>query len=91
MTKSDLINQVAQSANQSKKDVEQMVDAVFDGIVAALKTGERLDIRGFGAFKVRDQAARQGRNPRTGEAITIEARRVASFKPSKQLSEQINA
>jgi nucleoid DNA-binding protein len=62
---------------------------VFAGIATALQNGEKLELRGFGTFKIRDQKARVGRNPQTGEAVNIPAKKVAVFKPSKQLAEQV--
>lgn len=90
MTKSELVGQVAEATQQTKKEAEQIVDLVFAGITEALLSGEKLDVRGFGIFKIRDQKARQGRNPRTGETLLIPAKKVAVFKPSKQLAEQLN-
>ena len=90
MTKSQLVGQLAEATQQSKKEAEQIVDLVFAGITEALRSGERLDVRGFGSFKVRDQKARQGRNPRTGEPLLIPAKKVAVFKPSKHLAESLN-
>ncbi len=91
MNKSELVNLVADRLeNLTHKDVEIIVDAIFDGIADTLTKGERVDIRGFGNFRVKDQAARQGRNPKTGEAIQIPAKRKASFKVGKDLSERIN-
>jgi len=90
MTKSDLVDQLAEATQQSKKDAEETVDLLFSQITRALQAGERLDIRGFGSFKIRDQKAKQGRNPRTGETLMIPAKRVAVFKPSKQLAELLN-
>jgi integration host factor subunit beta len=90
MTKSQLVGQLAEATQQSKKEAEQIVDLVFAGITEALRSGERLDVRGFGSFKVRDQKARQGRNPRTGEPLLIPAKKVAVFKPSRNLAESLN-
>ena len=90
MTKSQLVDQLTEGGQRSKSETEQIVDLVFAGISKALQQGEGLDVRGFGSFKLRDQKARQGRNPRTGEALLIPAKRVVVFKPSKQLSAQLN-
>ncbi len=91
MTKSHLVDQLAEATQQSKREAERIVDLVFAGITKALQSGERLDVRGFGSFQVRDRKAKQGRNPRTGETLLIPAKKVAVFKPSKQLAEQLNA
>ena len=91
MKKSDLVDAIAGKANLPKGQVQQMVDDVFDLIADGLARGEKIDLRGFGTFSVRDSAARQGRNPQTGEAISIPARRVPGFKPGKELKEKVNA
>src|SRR5687767_12899997 len=86
MTKSDLIDHVAETTQSTKKEAEQVIDAVFGQITEALAKGEKVDLRGFGNRK----KERQGRNPQTGEAITIAVRTVAVFKPSKELAERVN-
>jgi integration host factor alpha subunit len=91
MTKNDLIKYVADATQFSKKDAEQSVDAVLAGVSDALLRGEKVDLRGFGNLQVNEKKERQGRNPKTGEAITIAARRVAVFKPSKELTERLNS
>jgi DNA-binding protein HU-beta len=90
MKKSDLVDAIAGKAGVPKAQVQQMVDDVFDLIAEGLAKGEKIDLRGFGTFSVRDSAARTGRNPQTGEAIAIPARRVPGFKPGKELKEKVN-
>src|SRR6516162_10389934 len=90
MKKSDLVDTIAGKVGLPKAQVQQMVDDVFDLIADGLARGEKIDLRGFGTFSVRDSAARQGRNPQTGEAISIPARRVPGFKPGKELKEKVN-
>ncbi len=90
MTKADLVEQVAGEAEMTKKDAEQLVEIIFDSIVGALNKGEKIELRGFGSFRVRQRDARKGRNPKTGEAVSIPAKRVAYFKPGKELKEVIN-
>src|SRR4051812_21788447 len=90
MKKSDLVDAIAGKAGVPKAQVQQMVDDVFDLIADGLSKGEKIDLRGFGTFSVRDSAARTGRNPQTGEAIQIPARRVPGFKPGKELKEKVN-
>ncbi len=90
MTKAQLAAQLSTTVEMNKSEAEKIIDAVFAAIGQALKDGEKLDIRGFGSFKVKDQAARQARNPRTGEAIAVPAKKVAVFKPSKELAEELN-
>jgi nucleoid DNA-binding protein len=84
-----LIEKVAAKTELGKAQVEAAVDSVFEVIAEALKQNERVDLRGFGSFTVKDRKERQGRNPRTGEAITIAAKRDASFKPGKELTEKL--
>jgi nucleoid DNA-binding protein len=89
MTKQQLIEKVAAKTELKKSEVEAAVDSVLDLIAEALRSNERVDLRGFGSFVVKDRKERQGRNPRTGETITIAAKRDASFKPSKELTEKM--
>ncbi len=90
MTKADLVESVAKEAEMTKKDAEQLVEIIFDSIVSTLNKGEKIELRGFGSFRVRHRNARKGRNPKTGEAVSIPAKRVAYFKPGKDLKELIN-
>jgi nucleoid DNA-binding protein len=89
MTKQQLIEKVAASTELPKAQAEAAVDSVFQTIAQALRSNERVDLRGFGSFTVKDKKERQGRNPRTGEAITIAAKRDASFRAGKELSEEL--
>jgi nucleoid DNA-binding protein len=91
MTKNNLIDAVSEATKGTKKDTEVLVDAVLTTIADALAKGEKVDLRGFGTFQVNGKKERQGRNPRTGETMTIAARTVAVFKPSKELSGRVNA
>jgi integration host factor subunit beta len=90
MTKADLVEQVAGEADMTKKDAEQLVEIVFDSIVEALNKGEKIELRGFGSFRTRQRGSRNGRNPKTGASVSIPAKRVAYFKPGKELKEVIN-
>jgi len=90
MTKADLVEIVAREAEMTKKDVEQLVEIIFDSIVSTLNNGDKIELRGFGSFRVRERRARKGRNPKTGEPVDIPAKRVAYFKPGKDLKENIN-
>ncbi|TCP59382.1 nucleoid protein Hbs [Tumebacillus sp. BK434] len=89
MNKTDLVNLVAEKADLSKKDAASAVDAVFDGIVEALASGDKVQLIGFGNFEVRERSARKGRNPQTGEEIDIAAAKVPAFKPGKQFKDSI--
>ena len=84
-----MIEKVAAKAELGKAEVAIAVDSVLDVIAEALRANERVDLRGFGSFVVKERKERQGRNPRTGEAITIAAKRDASFKPGKELTEKL--
>ena len=90
MTKADLVEIVAKESEMTKKDVEQLVEIIFDSIVDSLNRGEKIELRGFGSFRVRERDARKGRNPKTGEPVDIPAKRVAYFKPGKDLKELVN-
>ncbi len=91
MTKSELIADLA-AANPHllARDAERIVQTVFDQIVAALANGDRVELRGFGAFTVKRRSARTGRNPRTGEAVDVEEKLVPFFKAGKELRERVN-
>jgi nucleoid DNA-binding protein len=89
MTKQQLIEKVAAKTELKKSEVEVAVDSVLSTIAEALRSNERVDLRGFGSFVVKARKERQGRNPRTGETITIAAKRDAGFKPSKELTEKL--
>lgn len=90
MTKADLVERVAKEADMTKKDAEQLVEIVFDTIISTLNKGEKIELRGFGSFRLREREARKGRNPKTGDAVKIPAKRVAYFKPGKELKELVN-
>ena len=85
MNKSELITQVSEAAEISKKDATKAVDAVFEAISNALQKGDKVQLVGFGNFEVRERSARKGRNPQTGEEIDIPASKVPAFKPGKSL------
>ena len=90
MTKADLVDDVANAAELTKKDAERLVELVFDSIIQSLNKGEKIELRGFGSFRVRGRGARRGRNPKTGEPVNIPAKRVPYFKAGKELKEIIN-
>ena len=90
MNKGDLIEAVAGSTDLSKADSGRAVDAVIEAITKALKKGGTVSLVGFGTFTVKKRAARQGRNPRTGEAIQIKASKVPGFKAGKALKDAVN-
>jgi integration host factor subunit beta len=91
MTKAELVEEVSRNSDLSKKDSEVIVQTVLDSIVEALKGGEKVELRGFGSFRLRERAARLGRNPKTGEKVQVPAKKVPYFKPGKELKELINS
>ena len=90
ITKADIIEAIYQKIGYSKKDAADLVELIFNTIKDTLSNGEKIKISGFGNFVVRDKKARTGRNPQTGEAIKISARRVLTFKPSQVLRAEVN-
>ncbi|MBO33876.1 MAG: integration host factor subunit beta [Rhodospirillaceae bacterium] len=91
MTKSELIAYLAEkNPHLYQRDVERIVTTIFDEIASALAEGDRVELRGFGAFSVKQRYARVGRNPRTGEVVNVAAKRVPYFKTGKQLREKLN-
>lgn len=90
MNKTDLVSQVAEKAEVTKKEAEKVIGAVFASIEEALEKGDKVQLVGFGTFEVRERAARTGRNPKTGEEITIAAAKVPAFKPGKALRDAVN-
>jgi DNA-binding protein HU-beta len=90
MNKSELIDAVAAAADISKASASRAVDAVMSAVTKSLKKKDDVVLVGFGTFTVRKRAARSGRNPRTGEAITIKAANVPSFRPGKALKDAVN-
>ena len=91
MTKAELIEKVQErTSGLSKKEAAELVESIFDTIKESMEAGENIKVSGFGNFVVRDKSARTGRNPQTGEAIEIAARRVLTFKPSGVLKKSLN-
>jgi integration host factor subunit beta len=91
MTKAELVDGVARNSGLSKKDAEVIVQTVLDSIIESLQEGEKVELRGFGSFRLRKRSSRQGRNPKTGEKVHVPAKRVPYFKPGKELKELINS
>lgn len=91
MTKAELVEQVARRINLSKKETEVVVNTVFNSITDALKEGDKVELRGFGSFKVKARDPREGRNPKTGASVRIPAKRVPFFKAGKELRELVNS
>ncbi len=92
MTKSELIQRLAEAnPHLYQRDVERIVTTIFDEITEALANGDRVELRGFGAFSVKERGSRVGRNPRTGESVSVAAKYIPYFKTGKQLREKLNA
>lgn len=89
LNKTELITAVAESTELSKKDATKAVDSVLSTIEDALKSGDKVQLIGFGNFEVRERAARKGRNPQTGEEIEIKASKIPAFKPGKALKDAV--
>ncbi len=91
MTKSELIQRLAEkNPHLYLRDVEKIVETIFDEITKALVRGDRVELRGFGAFSVKQREARSGRNPRTGASVKVDAKRLPFFKTGKGLRERLN-
>jgi len=90
MTKAELIEEVSRAVEMTRKDSEVIVEAIFDSVVRALHSGDRIEIRGFGSFRTHQRQPRVGRNPKTGARVEVPAKRVPSFKPSKELKDLVN-
>ena len=91
MTKAELINQIAEKSELTKKDAEKAFSAVVSTITEALVNGDKVQIVGFGTFEVRDRKEKQSKNPQTGETITVPAKKAPAFKAGKALKDAVNA
>jgi integration host factor subunit beta len=90
MTKADLIDELSRVSNLTKKETELIVNTVFDNITEALARGDKVELRGFGSFRIRQRNSRKGRNPKTGDAVSVPEKRVPFFKVGKRLRELVN-
>ena len=90
MTKADLVERISEMAGVSKAEAEEVVKTVLDAIVEALRRGEKIELRGFGSFRIRKRRPRQGRNPKTGVKVHVPGKAVPYFKPGKELREMLN-
>ncbi len=91
MIKSELVTRLAEAnSHLYQRDVERIISTVFDEITSALSRGDRVELRGFGAFSVKHRPARVGRNPRTGDPVEVEAKSVPFFKAGKELRDRLN-
>ena len=90
MTKAELVDEVARAVQLTKKQAETIVNLVFDSIVESLRAGEKIELRGFGSFRLRSRKSRLGRNPKTGAKVDVPSKKIPYFKPGKELKELIN-
>jgi integration host factor subunit beta len=90
MTKAELVDEVSRTSDLTRKHSEVIVEAVFSSIVDALQQGDKIELRGFGSFRVRRRHSRTGRNPKTGAGVIVPAKSIPHFKPGKELRELIN-
>lgn len=92
MTKADLVEKICASVDSvSKKQAEAVVNSLFECIIDALEEGDKVELRGFGSFKTRERGPREGRNPKTGDKVSVPSKRVPYFKPGKELREKVDA
>lgn len=87
LTKADLVELIATEADVARKQADEIVRVVLDGIIDALRNDEKVELRGFGSFRVRQRGARIGRNPKTGAKVEVPPKRIPYFKPGKHLRE----
>jgi integration host factor subunit beta len=90
MTKADLVEKVTGLGDLTRRDGEVIVETIFSSVIGALQGGDKIEIRGFGSFRIRQRNPRIGRNPKTGERVEVPAKRVPYFKPSKELRDLVN-
>jgi len=91
MTKAELIEEVARAASLTKRECELIVDTVFDHVSQALCRGDKVELRGFGSFRIRQRNPRKGRNPKTGDPVSVPEKRVPFFRVGKRLRERVGA
>jgi integration host factor subunit beta len=90
MTKANLVEDLLQLGDLTRRDGEVIVETIFEAVIGALKSGDKIEIRGFGSFRIRQRNSRVGRNPKTGEKVEVPAKKVPYFKPSKELRDLVN-
>jgi integration host factor subunit beta len=89
-TKADLVEEVARVTELPRKESEAAVETIFDSIISALQSDDKIEIRGFGSFRTRQRRGRTGRNPKTGAKVEVPAKKIPFFKPSKELKDYVN-
>ena len=91
MTKADLIEEVSRVVEVTRKESEVIVETIFDSVVKSLHDGDKVEVRGFGSFRTRERRGRVGRNPKSGEKVSVPPKTIPFFKPSKELRDIINS
>src|ERR1700685_2867229 len=91
VTKADLVEEVIRVTELPRKESETVVETIFESIIQALQTGDKIEIRGFGSFRTRERRGRTGRNPKTGAKVDVPAKKIPFFKPSKELKDFVNS
>src|ERR1700691_2729273 len=91
MTKADLVEEVIKTTELPRKESETVVETIFESIIQALQTGDKIEIRGFGSFRTRQRRGRIGRNPKTGAKVEVPPKKIPFFKPSKELKDFVNS
>jgi integration host factor subunit beta len=90
MTKADLVEEVTRITELPRKEAEAVVETIFESIIAALQSDDKIEIRGFGSFRTRERRGRTGRNPKTGAKVEVPPKKIPFFKPSKELKDFVN-
>ena len=90
MTKADLVEEVTRVTELPRKESEAVVETIFESIITALQSDDKIEIRGFGSFRTRDRRGRTGRNPKTGAKVEVPPKKIPFFKPSKELKDHVN-
>jgi len=90
MTKADLVEEVTRVTELPRKESEAVVETIFESIINALQTDDKIEIRGFGSFRTRQRRGRTGRNPKTGAKVEVPPKKIPFFKPSKELRDYVN-
>ncbi|HKV05519.1 MAG TPA: HU family DNA-binding protein [Candidatus Acidoferrales bacterium] len=91
MTKADLVEEVERATELSRKESEAVVETIFESIISALQSDDKIEIRGFGSFRTRQRRGRTGRNPKTGAKVEVPPKKIPFFKPSKELKDYVNS
>jgi len=91
MTKAELAEQVSTKVDLTKKETEQIINIIFGNIISALENGDKVELRGFGSFRIRHRASREGRNPKTGEKVMVPPKKVPFFKAGMELREMVDS